>query len=175
MGMYYSWVECHAQVDGFLGASYQKFNLPDETYKAITGYVQPKNSIETFETIEENVSEKETKANPRVFLDLNIGGQPVGRIVIELFANSTLIIAENFQALYTGGCMFNGGDLTDLDGLGGESIYGDSFAYENFVNKHTGPEILSMANNGPLTNNSQFLICATKTEWLDGKNVWSGC
>ncbi|TXG60412.1 hypothetical protein EZV62_014985 [Acer yangbiense] len=132
--------------------------------------------------------------NPRVFLDLNIGGQPVGRLVIELFSDSTPKTAENFQALCTGEkgigkngkalhykgttfhhviprSMFNGGDLTEGNGLGGESIYGDSFADENFRNKHIGPGILSMANNGPGTNNSQFIICTDKTEWLDGINV----
>ncbi|KAK3204601.1 hypothetical protein Dsin_018647 [Dipteronia sinensis] len=35
--------------------------------------------------------------NPRVFLDLNIGGQPAGRLVIELFADSTPITVENFR------------------------------------------------------------------------------
>ncbi|TXG65692.1 hypothetical protein EZV62_006967 [Acer yangbiense] len=141
--------------------------------------------------------EKETKANPRVFLDLNIGGHPAGRLVIELFADNTPITTENFRALCTGEkgigrknmplhykgttfhrviprSMFEGGDITKEDGLGGESIYGDTFADENFINKHIGPEILSMANTGPGTNGSQFLIYTTKTEWLDGTNVVFG-
>ena len=40
--------------------------------------------------------------NPRVFLDVEIGGQPTGRITIELFASVVPRTAENFRALCTG-------------------------------------------------------------------------
>ncbi|KAL0386896.1 UNVERIFIED_CONTAM: Peptidyl-prolyl cis-trans isomerase 1 [Sesamum radiatum] len=107
-------------------------------------------------------------ANPKVFFDMTVDGQPAGRIVMELYADVVPKTAENFRALCTGG------DFTAGNGTGGESIYGSKFEDENFVKKHTGPGVLSMANAGPGTNGSQFFICTAKTEWLDGKHVVFG-
>uniref|UniRef100_A0A3Q4H4H7 peptidylprolyl isomerase n=1 Tax=Neolamprologus brichardi TaxID=32507 RepID=A0A3Q4H4H7_NEOBR len=95
-------------------------------------------------------------ANPRVFLDVDIDGERAGRIVLELFADITPKTAENFRALCTGekgtgkstgkplhfkGCPFHriikkfmiqGGDFSNHNGTGGESIYGEKFEDENF-------------------------------------------
>lgn len=41
-------------------------------------------------------------SNPRVFFDIAIDQQPIGRIVMELFKDKTPRTAENFRALCTG-------------------------------------------------------------------------
>ena len=40
--------------------------------------------------------------NPRVYFDIEIGGEPAGRIVMVLFADVVPRTAENFRALCTG-------------------------------------------------------------------------
>ncbi len=101
----------------------------------------------------------------------------MGRIEILLYSDVPKT-AENFRALCTGeygegksgkflcyedvllhrivpGSLIQGGDITDNNGTGGESIYGYKFDDENFIHKHDKEGKIAMANCGePNTNGS---------------------
>ncbi|VEU34890.1 unnamed protein product [Pseudo-nitzschia multistriata] len=104
----------------------------------------------------------------RVFFDMSIDGNEVGRIVVGLYGNAVPKTTLNFETLAKGdtthprgrklsyegstfhriipGFMIQGGDFTNHNGTGGLSIYGDKFADErNGLTRfrHTGPGILS--------------------------------
>ena len=132
-----------------------------------------------------------------VFFDIEIGGQPAGRIKMGLFGDNVPRTVENFRALCTGekgtsstgtvlhykgspwhrvitDFMAQGGDITSGDGFGGESIYGGKFDDENFDIKFTKKYQLAMANSGPNTNGSQFFITFAPTSHLDGLHTVFG-
>ncbi len=133
----------------------------------------------------------------KVFFDLTIDDEPAGRVIMGMFGNTVPKTVKNFATLAagTGGIgnagkplhykgssfhriipafMAQGGDFTAGNGTGGESIYGNKFADENFHLKHSKPYLLSMANAGPNTNGSQFFITFKETPWLDGRHTVFG-
>merc|ERR1719317_1071912 len=140
---------------------------------------------------------KVVESENRCWMDISIGGIPKGRLVFEMFCDTTPKTCKNFMTLcegtekdektgvqltYKGSAfhrviknfMLQGGDFTKGDGTGGLSIYGEKFEDENFIKMHTRPGILSMANAGAGTNGSQFFITTVATPHLDGKHVVFG-
>ena len=146
----------------------------------------------------ESTSDNANPPRPRVWFDITIGGEAIGKVVFALYADLVPRTAENFRALCTGekgvgpvsgkplhykgstfhrvikGFMIQGGDFTAGDGTGGESIYGEKFADEAFTAVHDRPFLLSMANAGPGTNGSQFFVTTKDTPHLDNKHVVFG-
>ena len=111
----------------------------------------------------------------KVFFDVEIDGEKTGRITFGLYGDVVPKTTANFATLCDGSAgvgnsgkplhfkgsnfhrlipqfMAQGGDFTMGDGRGGESIYGEKFADENFDLKHTKPYLLSMANRGIIQN-----------------------
>ena len=144
------------------------------------------------ETIPKPINFEDTNLNP--YFDIKIGDDPPERVIFQLFDEEVPKTCKNFRYLCSNGIfnkdkpsyqdtsfhriikdfMLQGGDITRGDGTGGYSIYGEEFDDENFNLTHNQPGMLSMANAGPNTNNSQFFITLKKTPWLDNKHVVFG-
>lgn len=99
----------------------------------------------------------------------------MGDIHISLFPDIAPKAVENFLALaekgYYNGIIFHriiedfmiqGGDPTGT-GMGGQSIWGESFEDEFSMNAFNLHGALSMANAGPNTNGSQFFIVTKRS------------
>lgn len=144
------------------------------------------------------MTDSDNKAtNPVVFFDIALGGESLGRVKMELFADITPRTAENFRQYCTGEnknpqgrpqgykgskfhrvireFMIQGGDFLNGDGTGSTCIYGTkAFADENFQLKHETPGLLSMANSGKDSNGCQFFITTVPTPFLNNKHVVFG-
>ena len=149
------------------------------------------------EEIKQFMEDDKERKFPICWLNIGIKDDKEDRIEIRLYPDVPKT-AENFVCLCTGekgigksgkplwykgstihkvmpDTLIQGGDITDNDGTGGESIYGYSFDDENFTHHHDAPYKVAMANCGePNTNSSQFYITFAETHWLDGENVVFG-
>lgn len=139
----------------------------------------------------------------QVYMDIVVGGktEQTMRLVFALFLNEVPLAAANFYALCTqrfgglgdaGSCLsyrqsrilrvvkgqfLQGGDISKKDGSGGDSIYGSRGFEDEALGLrmiHNGPGLLSMANRGADTNQSQFLLTLGDAPSLDGKHVVFG-
>lgn len=111
----------------------------------------------------------------------------MGTIEIKLFDTEAPKTVRNFVGLASAGFyngvifhrvikdfMIQGGDPSGT-GRGGASIYGKPFEDEFSVSlKHDRPGLLSMANSGPNSNQSQFFITVVPTPWLNLKHTIFG-
>ncbi|XP_018447862.1 peptidyl-prolyl cis-trans isomerase CYP21-1 isoform X1 [Raphanus sativus] len=146
---------------------------------------------------QKQVIEEDYQVTHRVFFDIDVDGQRLGRIVIGLYGTLVPKTVENFRALCTGekgkassgkplhykgtqfhrivsGFVVQGGDIIHGDGKGSESIYGGTFLDENFKAKHSHAGVVAMGNTGPDSNGSQFFITTVKASWLEGEHVVFG-
>ncbi|EMC93213.1 hypothetical protein BAUCODRAFT_75974, partial [Baudoinia panamericana UAMH 10762] len=133
-----------------------------------------------------------TANRSRVFLDVNIGAEPAGRLTIELFADKAPKASENFRQLCTGEhnglsyakapfhrvideFMLQGGDIEKGDGTGTTSIYGSDFEDENLDWRDMDAAgLVCAANRGKDTNGSQFFITLEPCPHLNGKHTIFG-
>nr|XP_027204347.1 RING-type E3 ubiquitin-protein ligase PPIL2-like [Dermatophagoides pteronyssinus] len=110
-----------------------------------------------------------------------------GNLNLELYCDKVPRTCDNFIQLcrrgYYDNCRFHrliknfmlqGGDPTGT-GKGGESAFGKCFEDEFCkLYSHEGRGVLSMANNGPNTNKSQFFITFRSCKYLDNKHTIFG-
>lgn len=111
----------------------------------------------------------EVQQRPIVAIDVAIDKKPAGRILFELFDETTPRTAENFRALCLGlpgygyigskfhriipGFMIQGGDFERGDGTGGYSIYnGGQFEDENFLVPHNSSGIFAIFETFQIIN-----------------------
>lgn len=125
------------------------------------------------------------------YLDVSIGDNKCGRIVVELYENKAPLASANFLStlaklkdtyfhrviknfMIQGGDLEYGQKLRYNDEKVGTGRPAESFKDENLSEKIDGPFKLCMANSGPNTNGTQFFITTCPAPHLDGKHTVFG-
>ena len=120
---------------------------------------------------------------PKVFFDVVVDKQSVGRVVFELAADILPITSQNFMNLCGGAykgakisqimknsCIMGGS--RDAEGLGNHSSFKERhFQDENFVIPHSGRGLLGMASVGIHTNGSAFYVSLGANPHMNGRCV----
>ncbi|CAD8092635.1 unnamed protein product [Paramecium sonneborni] len=123
----------------------------------------------------------------RVFFDIDVGGNPLGRIVFQLFDNVAPKTATNFLRIAQGVQVdgkklhYEGSQINKIlpfrglwGGTLGGSIYGRTFPDENYRIKHDRAGLLTTSNPKINSNDAGFIITLGPAEWLDRKSVAFG-
>ena len=98
--------------------------------------------------------------------------QAVGGLCETMIGGGAILASDGLAGAIGWGVMVHGMDQF-IAGME-TAIYGDRFADEGFLVKHSGPGFVSMANSGPNSNGSQFFITCAPCDFLDGKHVVFG-
>mmetsp|Transcript_11309 Transcript_11309/g.18415 ORF Transcript_11309/g.18415 Transcript_11309/m.18415 type:complete len:280 (-) Transcript_11309:75-914(-) len=128
---------------------------------------------------------------PKVFFDITIEEDRLGRLVVELAHDVVPRTSENFMRLCEGSQQFSYkgtkvcdilkessvrlGDVETNTGAMSHSSTGERyFRDENFIIPHSGAGLLSMATSGVHTNGSQFYISLGACPHFNGRCVAFG-
>ncbi|EPY20973.1 peptidylprolyl isomerase [Strigomonas culicis] len=143
------------------------------------------------------------RGNRYCWMDVQVGGQAVGRVTFEVYSKLLPRTAQNFCLLcrgdmddvaapgtggtihlsYKGTTFFRvlkdawvmAGDISPgHTGNGGHSCYGPRFPDESFAVAHDAPGVLGMCNDGEHTNASSFYVTRKKMSWMNGHYVAFG-
>ena len=120
--------------------------------------------------------------NSVAYFDITIDGKLEGRIIFDIFSKFVPRTSLNFLNLCNGiiidgknysykntkfhkiipGMIAQGGEVSNNNEI---SSYGKRFPDENYIYSHDKPGILSMVNDGPNSNGSQFFITTSDCTW----------
>ena len=110
-------------------------------------------------------------SNSRVFLGISKDGQEAGKLVFELYDNHSPALAFNFATAAQGPLV--GTSLTKaMPGFGvvggADAADYERFPDENLELRHHKRGMLSLVNQGPHSNGSNFMVTFGEAHYLDG-------